>query len=250
MEPEWEAKFEKNSYGFRPGRRPHDAIEAIHSSINKSSKYFLDGDIRKCFDQINHDALLDKLDTFPIMYRQVRAWLKAKISMQDEMIFPQKGTPQGGVLSPLLANIALNGIENLLSDWVAEIPAFSPKGHRISKPNRRKRLLFVRYADDFVVLHPDKEIVESAKTLIEKFLKTMSLEIHEGKTRITHTYLSVDNQRPGFKFLGFWIRNYPVGKTKRGKRGAECKTFIRPHPQNISDVLRKVKEVLRQNRNM
>jgi RNA-directed DNA polymerase len=176
----------------------------------------LDGDIRKCFDQINHDALLNKLDTFPVMRRQVRAWLKAKIIMQNETIFPQEGTPQGGVLSPLLANIALNGIEDLLSNWIAEIPAFSPGGHRISKPNRRKRLLFVRYADDFVVPHPDKEIVESAKALIEDFLKTMSLEIHEGKTRITHTYLSVDNQRPGFKFLGFWIRNYPVGKKRRG----------------------------------
>lgn len=250
LEPEWEAKFEKNSYGFRPGRRTHDAIEAIHSSINKSPKYVLDGDIRKCFDQINHDALLDKLDTFPVMHGQVRAWLKAKIIMQDETIFPQKGTPQGGVLSPLLANIALNGIEDLLSDWIAEIPAFSPGGHRISKPNRRKRLLFVRYADDFVVLRPDKEIVKSAKTLIEEFLKTMSLEIHEGKTRITHTYIPADNQRPGFKFLGFWIRNYSVGKTRRGKRGVEYKTFIRPHPQNISDVLRKIKVVLRQNRNI
>jgi len=250
LEPKWEAKFEKNSYGFRPGRSPHDAIEIIHSSTSKSPKYVLDGDIRKCFDQIDHDALLAKLDTFPATHRQVRAWLKAKIIMQDETIFPQKGTPQGGVLSPLLANIALNGIEDLLSDWVAQIPAFSPGGHRISKPNRRKRLLFVRYADDFVVLHPDKEIVESAKTLIEEFLRTMSLELHEGKTRITHTYLSVDNQRPGFKFLGFWIRNYSVGKTKRGERGAEYKTFIRPHPQNISDVLLKVKKVLRQNRNV
>lgn len=203
LEPEWEAKFEKNSYGFRPGRRPQDAIEAIHSSINKSPKYVLDGDIRKCFDQINHDALLAKLDTFPTMNRQVRAWLKAKVVMQDETVFPEKGTPQGGVLSPLLANIALDGIEELLSHWIAEIPAFSPGGHRISKPNRRKRLLFVRYADDFVVLHPDKEVVESAKSLIEEFLKTMCLEIHQGKTSITHTYLSVDNQRPGFKFLGF-----------------------------------------------
>jgi RNA-directed DNA polymerase len=250
LEPEWEAKFEKNSYGFRPGRRPHDAIEAIHSSINKSPKYVLDADIRKCFDQINHDALLEKLDTFPIMHRQVRAWLKAKIIMQDETIFPQEGTPQGGVLSPLLANIALNGIEEMLSDWIAEIPAFSPGGHRISKPNRRKRLLYVRYADDFVVLHPDREIVESAKTLIEEFLKTMGLELHPDKTRITHTYLSVYNQNPGFKFLGFRIRNYPVGKTKKGKRGAEYKTFIRPHPQNISDVLRKIKEILRQNRDV
>ena len=73
LEPEWEAKFEKNSYGFRPGHRTHDAIEAIHLSINKSPKYVLDCDIRKCFDQINHDALLAKLDTFPQMRRQVHA---------------------------------------------------------------------------------------------------------------------------------------------------------------------------------
>lgn len=250
MEPEWEAKFEKNSYGFRPGRRPHDAIEAIHSSINKSPKYVLDADIRKCFDQINHGALLAKLNTFPVMHRQVRAWLKAKIIMQNETIFPPAGTPQGGVLSPLLANIALNGIEALLSDWIAEIPAFSPGGHRISKPNRRKRLLYVRYADDFVVFHPEKEIVEFAKTLISEFLKTMSLELHQDKTGIAHTYFAVNNRKPGFKFLGFWVRNYQVGKTKRGKRGAEYKTFIRPHPQNIKNVLRKIKAVLRQKLNV
>jgi len=250
LEPEWEAKFEKNSYGFRPGRRTHDAIEAIHSSINKSPKYVLDGDIRKCFDQIDHDALLEKLDTFPQMRRQVHAWLKAKIVIQDEMIFPDKGTPQGGILSPLLANIALNGIEEYLSNWVAEIPAFSPGGHHISKPNRRKRLLYVRYADDFVVLHPVREVIDSAKVLIEEFIRPMGLELHPDKTRITHTYYKIGNQNPGFKFLGFWIRNYQVGKTKRGKRGKKYKTFIRPHPQNISDVLRKIKLVLRQNHNV
>ena len=104
LEPEWEAKFEKNSYGFRPGRCTHDAIEAIHSSINKSPKYVLDGDIRKCFDQINHTALLAKMDTFPKMRQQVQAWLKAKIVMQnDETIFPNEGTPQGGILSPYVS---------------------------------------------------------------------------------------------------------------------------------------------------
>jgi len=250
LEPEWEAKFEKNSYGFRPGRKTHDAIEAIHSSINKSPKYVLNGDIRKCFDQIDHDALFKKLDTFPQMRRQIRAWLKAKIVMQNETIFPEKGTPQGGILSPLLANVVLNGVEEYLSDWVAEIPAYSPGGHRISKPNRRKRLLYVRYADDFVVLHPDKEIIESAKALIEKFIKPMGLELHPDKTFITHTYRKMENRNPGFKFLGFWIKNYYVGLTKRGKRGAEYKTFIRPHQQNISDVLRKIKIILRQSHNV
>ena len=119
---------------------------------------------------------------------------------------------------PLLANIALHGIEILLSSWVAEISAFSPGGHHISKQNRRKRLIFVKYADDFVVLHPDKEIVESAKILVEEFLSVMDLKIHEDRTRTAHTYLSTGNQGPGFKFLGFWIRNYSVGKTKRGKK--------------------------------
>ena len=248
LEPEWEAKFEPNIYGFRPGRSSHDAIEAIHSSINKSPKYVLDGDIRKCFDKIAHDALLNKLNTFPLMRRQVRAWLKAGIIDTNETIFPKKGTPQGGVISPLLANIALHGIENYLSDWVAEIPAFSPGGSRISKPNRRKRLLYVRYADDFLVFHPVKKIVEEAKSLIEKFLQPMGLELHKDKTRLIHTYRKVGTQNPGVKFLGFWIRNYSVGKTKRGKRGKDYKTFIRPHPDSISNILRKTKNILRANR--
>ena len=249
LEPEWEAKFEKNNLGCRPGRSTHDVIEAIHSSINKSPKYVLDGDIRKCYDEISHQPLLDKIDTFPAMRRQIHAWLKAKIVMQEEEIFPTKGTPQGSVISPLLANIALHGIENHLSDWISEIPATSPGGHRISKEYRRTRLLHVRWADDFATIHPDKDIIDSAKIRISDFIRPMGLELHPEKTRITHTYLSIGEQKPGFKFLGFWIRQYHVGKRKRGRRNAEYKTFIRPHPQNISDVLRKIKIILKQTRN-
>lgn len=84
----------------------------------------------------------------------------------------------------------------------------------------------MRYADDFVVLHPDKNIIESAKILIEEFIRPMGLELHPDKTLLTHTYLKEGNQTPGFKFLGFWIRNYWVGKTKRGKRNESYKTFI------------------------
>ena len=165
--------------------------------------------------------------------------------MQDETIFSDKGTPQGGILSSLLANIALNGIEEYLSDWIAEILAFSPRRHRISKPNRRKRLLYVRYADDFVVLHPDKEIIDSVKVLIEEFIRPMGLESHPDKTGITHTFIKIEDQNLGFKFLAFQIKNYQVGK-----RGEKYKTFIRPHPQNISDVLRKIKLILKQNNNV
>lgn len=179
------------------------------------------------------------------MRQQVHARLKAKIIMQDETIFSDKGTPQGGILSSLLVNIALNGIEEYLSDWIAEILAFSPGRHRISKPNRRKRLLYVRYADDFVVLHPDKEIIDSVKVLIEEFIRPMGLESHPDKTGITHTFIKIEDQNLGFKFLGFWIKNYQVGK-----RGEKYKTFIRPHLQNISDVLRKIKLILKQNNNV
>ncbi len=107
LEPEWEARFEPNSYGFRAGRSCHDAIEAIFSAITLKPKYVLDADIAKCFDRIDQEALLRKLNTFPTIRRQVRAWLKAGV-MDGKQLFPtSEGTPQGGVISPLLANIAL-----------------------------------------------------------------------------------------------------------------------------------------------
>jgi RNA-directed DNA polymerase len=114
LEPEWEAKFEPNSYGFRPGRSCHDAIEAIFDSIKTKPKYVLDADIAKCFDRISHTALLHKLGTFPRLRRVIRAWLKAGV-MDGGTLFPtEEGTPQGGVISPLLANIALHGFETAI----------------------------------------------------------------------------------------------------------------------------------------
>nr|YP_006072997.1 hypothetical protein [Nitella hyalina]AEH42862.1 hypothetical protein [Nitella hyalina] len=240
LEPEWEAKFEPNSYGFRPGRSTLDAIEAIHSSINKKPKYVLDGDIRKCFDRINHEQLLLKLNIFPKMERQVRAWLKAGIVDGSSELFPTEGTPQGGVISPLLSNIALHGMEEMLLKWIETIPAYNPGGTILSKSARRSRLTFVRYADDFVVLHPELEIIKEAKERISKWLEPMGLELHPDKTSIKHTFL----EKPGFNFLGFWIRNYPVQRREEGKRRSGYKTYIRPHPDNISRFLSEVRKVL------
>jgi RNA-directed DNA polymerase len=134
LEPEWEARFEPNSYGFRPGRSAHDAIEAIFQAICLQSKYVLDADIAQCFDRIDHQALLDKLDTFPVLRRAVRAWLKAGI-MEGEELFPteHRGTPQGGVISPLLANIALHGLEQAIATV---------------KTGTARKARLVRYADD------------------------------------------------------------------------------------------------------
>ena len=116
LEPEWEAVFEPNSYGFRPGRSCHDAIQAIHSNIKQKPRYVLDADIAKCFDRINHGKLLEKLNTFPTLRKQIRAWLKAGV-MDGEKLFPTEvGMPQGGVCSPILANIALHGMEERVKE--------------------------------------------------------------------------------------------------------------------------------------
>lgn len=106
LEPEWEARFEPNSYGFRPGRSCQDAIAAIFIAIRLKPKYVLDTDIAKCFDSINHEVLLNKLNTFPTLRRQVRAWLKAGIMDEKQLFSTSEGTPQGGVISPLLSNNA------------------------------------------------------------------------------------------------------------------------------------------------
>ena len=128
LEPEWEARFEPNSYGFRPGRSCHDAVGAIFNSIRSKSKFVLDADISKCFDRINHDVLLKKLNTYPTLRRQIRAWLKVGV-MDGKNLFPtDEGTPQGGVISPLLANVALHGMEELI---IAHIP--HPKLSQIKK---------------------------------------------------------------------------------------------------------------------
>lgn len=119
LEPEWEGKFEPNSYGFRPGRSCHDAIGAIFIGIHLKDKYVLDADISKCFDKINHQKLLEKLNTFLKLRRQVKSWLKAGVMDGNSLLPTEEGTPQGGVISPLLANIALHGMEeeiNRLAD--------------------------------------------------------------------------------------------------------------------------------------
>jgi len=195
LEPEWEAQFEPNSYGFRPGRSCHDAIEAIFNAICHKAKYILDADIAKCFDRIEHKALLDKLQTFPMMRRAIRAWLKAGVVDGEELFPTNEGTPQGGVASPLLANIALHGLETAIV-----------KAHPKAK--------IVRYADDLVVLHENLQTIEDAKQTVSNWLAGIGLELKPSKTRITHS-LNEHEGKVGFEFLGFHIRQYRVGKTHK-----------------------------------
>lgn len=206
LEPEWEAKFEPNSYGFRPGRSCHDAIDAIYISINQKPKYVLDADIEKCFDRINHLALLNKLQTFPLLRRVIKTWLKAGV-MENGAWFPTKeGTPQGGVCSPLLANIALHGLEQEIT---SAFPALVQR--------ERWKPTVVRYADDLVVLHVDKTTIEQIQQLVSAWLANMGLTLKSSKTCITHTLIPCEGH-VGFDFLGFHIQQFPVGKTHSGKR--------------------------------
>lgn len=243
LEPEWEAKFEPNSFGFRPGRSCHDAIEAIFLAISQKDKYVLDADIAKCFDRINHQALLNKLNTFPTIRRQVRAWLKAGVidweaygNRQKAFSPTTEGTPQGGVLSPLLANIALHGLENqikqafpLLRKWQRET-WFHKKGESFNPPN------VVRYADDFVVFHENLAVVQSCQQIIAEWLKDIGLELKPSKTRISHT-LNRHEGNIGFNFLGFNIRQYPQ------KSG--FKTLIKPSKEALKRHTKKVGNIIK-----
>jgi RNA-directed DNA polymerase len=244
LEPEWEARFEPNSYGFRPGRSCHDAIQALFLGLGRQSKYVLDADITKCFDRIDQQALLDKLRTTATLRRAIRAWLRAGVLDGNELIPTEAGTPQGGVLSPLLANIALHGLETAI---VAALPPVRRHG---TGP-MRWQVQVVRYADDFVVMHPDRTIVDAAHQVATDWLKGLGLELKPSKTRIAHTLEAVDEQAPGFDFLGFHVRQFPIGKThaarSRGWRGRPpgFRTLIRPsreaqrrHRDQIGAIIR------------
>jgi RNA-directed DNA polymerase len=115
LEPEWEAKFEANSYGFRPGRSCHDAKEAIFTAIKGKPKFVLDADIKGAFDHIKQEALLEKLQTYPTLRKAIKGWLKAGVMEGCTFSPTEVGTPQGGVISPLLMNVALHGMEALRS---------------------------------------------------------------------------------------------------------------------------------------
>ena len=243
LEPEWEAKFEPNSYGFRPGRGVHDAIEAIYNAIRNQPKYVLDADLAKCFDRINHNILLEKINTFPLLTRQIRAWLKAGV--MDGKLFPtEEGTPQGGVVSPLLANIALHGMEQ-------EVQTIAKQWAGRKRVNL-KALTIIRYADDFVIIHPELPKLTECKLVIEKWLKPLGLELKSSKTQIVHTLESYKGKKPGFDFLGFNIRQYRVGTNSSGKlsngKRLGFKTLIKPSKEACKKHQREIARVVRTHR--
>ncbi|HBL09874.1 MAG TPA: group II intron reverse transcriptase/maturase [Cyanobacteria bacterium UBA11162] len=238
LEPEWEAVFEPNSYGFRPGRSCHDAIAAIFASINHKAKYVLDADIEKCFDRINHEAILKKLNTFPKLRHQIKAWLKAGVLEFGKLFPTNSGTPQGGVLSPLLANIALHGMEERVKQYAETL-----KG---SKKINRTALSLIRYADDFVIMHEELSVVKNCQKIIAEWLSDIGLELKPSKTKLTHT-LNKYEGAVGFDFLGFHVQQHKVGNYRSASNGnmkLGFKTIITPAPSQIKLHLEKIAEVV------
>src|SRR2546429_5085315 len=245
LEPQWEALFEADSYGFRPGRSAHDAIAAIFLNINHKSKYVLDADIKGCFDNINHQGLLEKLRTYPAMRRLVKGWLIAGVMDGLELSPTLAGTPQGGVVSPLLMNIALHGMQEAL------IKAYMGEKKTLTARKRAPKL--IRYADDFVVLHTEEVEVMKAQQLIAKWLQGIGLELKPSKTRLSHT-LNDYQGNVGFSFLGFTIRQYPVGRTHSGTtsngKPLGFKTLIKPSKEGVQRHLQALKRILQRSQSL
>ncbi len=255
LEPYWEAQFEGTSYGFRPGRSAHDAISRIYVAINHKAKYVLDADIAKCFDKINHDYLLSKVDCPHDIKRIIKQWLECGVL--DKGIFEETeaGTPQGGVISPLLANIALHGM-------IIDIENHFPRTKRREDGslNQGYKPKIIRYADDFVVLHEDYDVILQCKELIAQWLEQVGLELKPEKTSIRHTLRSIEHDGktidPGFDFLGFNIRSYPVSKHRSGKISGKTnisrligfKTLIKPSKKKILAHHKAIKEVIKDNK--
>jgi len=242
LEPEWEARFEAKSYGFRPGRGCHDAIEAIFATVagrNPRRRVVLDADLAAAFDRIDHDHLLGLLGTFPAR-GDVAGWLRAGAVDRGRFTATTAGTPQGGVISPLLLNIALHGLET------AAGARYTPEGMRTSGRAVPGTPVVVRYADDLVAFCADTAQAEQVTAQLARWLEPRGLTFNEDKTRVV-------TLEDGFDFLGFNIRRYPNGKLLikpskeavrriRRRLAAEVKTL---HGANAEAVITRLNPIIR-----
>lgn len=225
LDPVAETTADPNSYGFRPQRSTADAIEQCFNALSKgySPQWILEGDIKGCFDAISHDWLLAHI---PMEKDMLKKWLKAGY-MEKHVLHPtEEGTPQGGIISPVLANMTLDGLERKL---IGLFPKTTVSGIA-AKVN------FVRYADDFIVTASSKELLEQeVKPLIETFMKERGLELSAEKTCITHI-------EDGFDFLGQNVRKYKTGKRH--------KLLIKPAQKNVHAHLEKIREIVKKNKTL
>lgn len=242
LEPEWEARFEPKSYGFRPGRGCHDAIEAIFVATAKRNslrRWILDADLVAAFDRIDHNRLLEAIGTFPARER-VAEWLRAGVVEREQFTPTEQGTPQGGVISPLLLNVALHGLESVAG--VQYYPEHVKQAGAVTPGSP----LVVRYADDLVALCHSAEQAQQVKDRLARWLTPRGLAFNEDKTRVV-------GLEDGFDFLGFNIRRYRNGKLLvkpsktavqrvRRRLAADVKAL---HGANAEAVITKLNPIIR-----
>lgn len=200
LEPEWEARFEPRSYGFRPGRGCHDAIESIFRVMRghlSHRRWILDADLAAAFDRIDHQRLMASLGHFPAR-EMIHAWLKAGVIENGRFAPTAEGTPQGGVISPLLLNVALHGMEE------AAGVRYRTDGAHAGKTAPDSPVL-IRYADDFVALCHSIDQAREVEARLADWLTPRGLAFNRDKTRIVHI-------NEGFDFLGYNVRRYKESK--------------------------------------
>ena len=220
LEPVSETTADRNSYGFRPMRSTADAIEQCFVNLSRkhSAKWVLEGDIKGCFDNISHDWLLANI---PLDKRVLGKWLKAGYMESGKLNPTEAGTPQGGIISPVLANMALDGLETVLE---------SHFGKKNTKASYKTKVNYVRYADDFIITGISQELLEDeVKPLVEAFMAERGLTLSQEKTVITH----IDE---GFDFLGQNLRKY------------KGKLLIKPSRKNLRTFLHKVRNIISGNK--
>lgn len=212
LEPIAEITADINSYGFRPKRSCHDAISQCFLALARktSAKWILEADIKGCFDNISHTWLLDHIPTDKTILGK---WLQSGVIDEGMFYDTKAGTPQGGIISPALANMTLDGLESAVKTAISS----------------KDKICVVRYADDFIVTAHSKELLELAvKPAIEQFLSERGLQLSEEKTKITH----IDD---GFDFLGFNVRKY------------NDKLLIKPSRKSLKSLLQELKEIIKCN---
>jgi len=227
LEPEWEARFEARSYGFRPGRSCADAIGSLYSTLKGSRAqrvWILDADLSAAFDRIDHARLLDALGRFPAR-ELIKRWLQAGVFEPGKgFASTEEGTPQGGVISPLLLNVALHGLEE------AAGVRYRQTGFNAGTAVPGTSIL-VRYADDFAVCCHSRQQAEQVKARLAGWLAPRGLAFNEDKTRIVHL-------EEGFDFLGFNVRQY-----RRG--GRPGKLLIKPSQEAVRRIRRRLADEIR-----
>ena len=220
LEPEWEALFEPNSYGFRPGRSPHDAIAALRLGLKNQPKYVYKSDINGCFEEILRTQLIKKLNTYNEMENQIKSWFQSDVIELcrpfQNMIAKKSGSE---ILSPLLANVALHGLEQALQTL------YHKRRHEPGKKtllHNQGKFTFSRYGVDFVFAHPNFELYGEAVQVVQAFLKNMGINQRQPSFSVTNERINDQKVNVGFDFLGcnfrIYNRKYQATTSNRGKK--------------------------------